>query len=810
MKIIKFGGSSVGSVSNLQLVLNILKSQEEHFVCVVSAFKGVTNQLQNLAEASLEGNHQPMIEEIKKFHKRMISKLLSNPSPKLQQCLADEWHALENISRGIYALQELTDKSTARIMAKGEILSSYIIAEFLEENGISIQRKDTRELISANQNYLNALVDFETTNQKCSVFFQSNENYIIPGFIAKNNADETTLLGRGGSDYTASIVGAALDATQIELWSDVSGMHNANPKLVQGTKPITEMSYEEAFEIAYFGAKVLYPPAIKPAMRSSIPVFLKNTLEPEHQGTKIHAIAEERSDKLLGVSTLSDISLVNITGVGLSRTKGSAKRVFEALEKANVNIILISQSCSEQSICFGLKSEDALLAKDALEQAFEKELKRGFLNSVEIKDNQIILALIGDQMRSQVGLSGKVFSALGENNVNVNAIAQGASERNISIVIDQKDEHKAVNVVHEKFFQSAVKKIHIFVLGVGNVGTQFLDIVEQQKEYCRKNFNVELRISLIANSKKYLFEKEGLDKFQIESFPQNGISYHSSRELSDYIIGKNLRNTIVIDNTASAEVSEMYSDFFGNSISLATCNKIASSSVFENFKYLQQLTKDHNCKFQYETAVGASLPVIKTIRDLRLSGDKIEKIQAVLSGSLNFIFNNYDATKPFVEIVQQAKDEGYTEPDPRIDLSGLDVRRKLLILARESGKEINLEDVKFDSFLPDAANKTNSVEEFMQILTENEAHFQDLYQDAQNNHAKLKVIAEMDGENYSVGLQQVSSDSPFYHLDGKDNIVALNTSLYQPEPLVVKGAGAGARITASGVFQDLMLIVNQS
>ena len=810
MKILKFGGSSVGSVENLQRVLSILSSQNQNYICVVSAFSGVTNQLQNLANSALQSKDSTPLEELKQRHNQMLRGLNLDGNFELKSTINQQFADLEQISQGIFTLQELTDKSIARIMAKGEILSSMIIFEFLKQNGLQINRINTSECIVAENDFLNAQVDFDKTKIACQNKFENQQNYIVPGFIAQNSLGNTMLLGRGGSDYTASILGEALEATQIELWSDVSGMHNANPNMVNGTHPITEMSYEEAFEIAYFGAKVLYPPAIKPAMRKNIPVYLKNTLQPNHAGSKIHAIADERNDKLLGVSTLSNISLVNVTGVGLSGVKGSAKRVFGALEKANVNIILISQSCSEQSICFGLNSTDALLAQTSLEYEFQKEIELGFVNPIEIKENQIILALIGDQMKRQIGLSGKVFSALGENNINVNAIAQGASERNISIVIDKNDEHKAVNVVHEKFFQSAVRKIHLFVIGIGNVGQQFLDIIEQQKQYCKVNFNVELRISLIANSKSFLFEKDGLSLDKIQQFPAEAQKYSNPEELAQFIINQNLRNSIIVDNTASESVSKIYAEIFKNSISLATCNKIANSSATENIENLLKLTQDHNCSFQYETTVGASLPVIKTIKDLRMSGDQVSKIQAVLSGSLNFIFNHYNATKPFVEIVQQAREEGYTEPDPRIDLSGLDVRRKLLILARESGKKLNLEEVKFDSFLPKEANETNSVEEFMAILKNNEAHFQNLFNNAQKNNSKLKVIAEMNENQYVVGLREVAPTSPFYNLDGKDNIVAINTNLYNPEPLVIKGAGAGARITASGVFQDVMWIVNQA
>lgn len=808
MKVLKFGGSSVGSVENLQRVLSVIQNQEQSFILVVSAFSGVTNHLQNLANEALVNSFSGTLDYLRYRHEEMMHNLIVKPSDYLKNSVQEQMDELKRLCQGIQALQELTDKTMAKIMVKGELLSSLIIAEFLKENKIEIQHVDSRDLIVANGNYLSATVDFDKTTKNCQFSLEATKNYILPGFIAKNENGENVLLGRGGSDYSASIFGFAMRVAQIELWSDVSGMQNANPILVKEAQPISEMSYEEAFEIAYFGAKVLYPPAIRPAKKRNIPVWLKNTLRPNDNGTIIHQKNQNTNERLLGVSTLSKMSLVNIFGVGLAGVQGSARRVFQALEHSNVNVILISQSCSEQSICFGVESRDAAKAVDALENEFRKEIHLGSVDSIEVENQQVILALVGDNMRQQVGLSGQVFSTLGENNINVRAIAQGSSERNISIVIHQNDEKKALNVLHEKFFQTVTKKIHLFVFGRGNVGAEFLTILQQQKEYCKTNFNTEFRVVLLANSRQYCFSKDGLSEQQIQNFNNCAEKYTSIDELVSKIQTANLRNSVVIDNTASAQVSAVYEQFLNQSISIATCNKIACSSSLENYITLKKTAQKHNCSFFYETTVGASLPIIKTIQNLKLGGDSIQKIQAVVSGSLNFIFNQYDGSKPFAEIVKQAMQEGFTEPDPRIDLSGLDVKRKLLILAREAGQQVEMSDVKFDSFLPKTAEQSKDVDDFLNILEAEEDFFQQLFRKAQQNQAKLKVIAAMNGNQLRVALEQVKTDSPFYQLDGKDNIVAFTTNDYHNEPLVIKGAGAGARITASGVFSDLMHLVN--
>ena len=810
MIVIKFGGSSVGTIENIHKVKEIVKAKTEPFIMVVSAFAGVTNALQYLATAALEGRHSEALEELKAQHITMAKSLL--PIDKQTTTLVyiqQTFLKLTSLCESVYALGELSERTKARFLAQGELLSSHILFEYLKQEGVKLSYLPSDKYIIATGDYCNAKVDLQATQAQCASI-NTLQCYIAGGFIATNTSTELMVLGRGGSDYTAAIYGYCTNATQIELWSDVNGMQNANPQLVKSTKVITQMSYEEAFEMAYFGAKVIYPPAIRPAMEKQIPVYLLNTLHPTDKGTRISTVTSTtHSDKVLGVSTLSDISMLTVSGIGLAGTKGSARRVFQSLESAGVNIILITQSCSEQSICFAVKTSDAQSAEQALQRQFEREIATGQIDPISLTHQHVILALIGDNMKHQTGLSGKVFSALGNNGINVQAIAQGASERNISVVIDAKDEHKAVNVVHERFFQEATKKVHLFVIGIGNVGKQFLDIVYQQQAYCRQYQKIELRVSAVANSKKYLLNEEGLTYEEALSLPEKGTPYTDTSALAELIISVNRRNSIVVDNTASEAISNLYERFFNHTISVATCNKITGSSPLANYNKLMQLVKDKNCDFQYETSVGAALPIIKTIQNLRLSGDTIHRIDAVVSGSLNFIFNHYNATTPFAEIVKQAQTEGYTEPDPRIDLSGLDVIRKILILAREAGEQKEIEEVAFESFLPAQAMQTTSVEAFYKALSDNETFFQEMYNKAKEKNAKLKVVAQLLEGTLKVSLQEVASSSPFYHLDGKDNIIALYTDMYPTEPLVIKGAGAGAKVTASGVFSDVMYIANK-
>jgi len=808
MIVMKFGGTSVSSKENIERIKSIIQQKDDKFIVVVSALSGTTDKLELIANEALSGNHPLLIEELKAKHLDFVHDVI-RPINQTEVVIfvQGQFNTLESICESISTLGELSDKIRSRVMSFGEQLSAYILSKYLTQEGIDLHLLDSRKLIRANGNFLNARVNFEQTRNQIELL-DKQSNYIAPGFIASNDGNETVLLGRGGSDYTASIFASATNASCLEIWSDVNGLQTANPKYVNDATSIEKLSYKEAFELAYFGAKVLYPPTIGPVMEKQIPIYLKNTSQPDQIGTLISAEPSE-TQNVQGVSSISDVSLVNISGVGLAQKKGTARKVFQAIEEAGVNVILISQSCSEQSICLGVLNSDSEAAKHALDNAFSLELESGLMNPAEVLNDHAIVAVVGDNMKSKTGLSGKVFSSLGENGINVFAIAQGASERNISIVVHKKDEGKAVNVIHEEFFQKATKKVHLFIAGIGNVGKSFIEVIQKQRNVLLTDHRIDLRIAGIANSRKMLFNEDGLTLEQIASLNNAGSEYKTFTDFLSEVQSKNLRNSVFIDNTASEEVSLAYKGFLEKSISVVACNKIACSSEYGLYRSLLETAKEHNCQFMYETSVGAALPVIKTIRDLILSGDKIHRIEAVISGSLNFIFNNYNGERPFAEVVMQAKTEGYTEPDPKIDLSGLDVMRKILILSREAGKVKELTDIEFKPFLPESCTNATSVDDFFKELAKNEGYFKAMYKHANDAGRKLKVVASMNNGALKVELKEIESDSAFYHLQGKDNIIALYTDRYETEPLIIKGAGAGALVTASGVFSDLMLVINK-
>jgi len=810
MIVMKFGGTSVSSKRNIEQIKSILNQKEENYIVVVSAFSGVTNKLEKIAQQALKNEFHSLLEEFRMLHFNLIEDLIdiSNQTALFLE-VQQKCNELEEICNSISILKELSTKTLAGILSIGEELSSLIIFKYLKTENVDINFLNSKKVIVANADYLNGEVDFKQSDKNIQEVIKA-KNYITGGFIASNEKGETITLGRGGSDYTASIFASAVNASLLEIWSDVNGIHSANPKLVKKTKSIKKLSYEEAFEMAYFGAKVLYPPSILPLMSKGIPLYLKNTLHPEQEGTFISSSNKLTGHKIQGLSSLNDIAIITVSGVGLVKQKGKARKVFQTLENWDINILLITQSCSEQSIGIGIKQSDLKICINALNDAFDNEIKKGLINPVKVTKDQSILALIGDNMKNKIGLCGKVFGAIGENGINITAIAQGASERNISIVINQKDEVKALNVIHEKFFSGAIKDVHLFIAGIGNVGDEFLNIIYDEKQKLIENYQINLKIIGVANSKQFLLNNDGeLLKEDILKIKKTGEVYNALPEFLSKITTLNLRNSIFIDNTASEIVSNGYPFLLKNSISVVTCNKIACSSDFEQYTMLNKLAKEYNCHFKYETSVGAALPIIKTIHDLNISGDKINKIEAVISGSLNFIFNEYKEGKEFSEVVLKAKEEGYTEPNPLIDLSGLDVMRKILILSREAGLNKELSDITFNGFLPEDCTNSTSVEALFDNLKKNEKHFRALYDNANKKGHKLKVLATLDHGEMSVALKEIPPHSPFYNLEGKDNVVAINTNRYVDEPLVIKGAGAGASITASGVFADLMFIINR-
>ena len=614
-------------------------------------------------------------------------------------------------------------------------------------------------------------------------------------------------MGRGGSDYTAAVLAAALNADSLEIWTDVSGMYTANPKLVKQAKAITHISYEEAMELSHFGAKVLYPPTIQPVLVKGIPILIKNTFQPEDPGTRIEKNKEHGKHTVRGISHVPNISLLTLEGPGMIGIPGISKRFFEVLSSAQISVVLITQASSEHSICIGVAEEDAALAESLVNEAFAYEIEAAKINPVVTEQELAIIALVGDQMKSHQGLSGKMFSTLGKNNVNIRAIAQGASERNISAVIQKGDVKKALNSLHETFFEENIKQLNLFVLGVGNVGSKLLRQIEQQWAYLKEHHSLNIRVIGISNSRTMAFNEEGLALDSWEDLLGKG-QKANAKEFFEKVLNFNFRNSIFVDNTASEDVANTYVEYLKHSIAVVTCNKIACSSSLSQYQNLKEISREYDAPFLFETNVGAGLPIIDTLKHLIASGDKVHKIQAVLSGSLNFIFNNFSAENTFAKIVKQAQSEGYTEPDPKIDLSGIDVMRKILILARESGYMINIEDIDNHSFLPAESLSTKNNEDFYKSLEKHEAEFQKLYADAVKADAKLKYVAQFNNGKASVGLQKIPRDHDFYKLEGSDNIVLFFTDRYKEQPLVVKGAGAGADVTASGLFADIIRIGN--
>jgi aspartokinase/homoserine dehydrogenase 1 len=811
MKVLKFGGSSVANSENIKKVLAIVanESKNQKIAVVVSAFGKTTDNLLAAAKDALVDIAQAKkkLEVIKNLHYQVIDDLISANKEEVLEIVSALLDRLSSIYEGVFLLQELSHKTLAKVSSFGERLSSFIIANAGKEL-FDVAHKESRALISTNNDYLNAQINFKITNENITSFFNKNKHQVVVlgGFISSNIAGETTTLGRGGSDFSASIFAAALNAVELQIWTDVPGMFTANPRVVKQAYPISEISYEEAMELSHFGAKVLYPPTIQPSLRKKIPIRIKNTFDPESAGTLICS-NPNNSDEVKGISHIEEISLITLEGGGMIGIPGFSKRLFETLSLEKINVVFITQASSEHSICVGIYENDAEKATALLKETFSTEIERKKIKPIIVENDLAIIAVVGESMKNYQGLSGQMFSALGRNNVNVRAIAQGSSEKNISAVINKTDAKKALNTLHEQFFEEKTKQLNLFVTGVGNVGERFLAQLQQQKEFLKENLKLNIRVIGISNSRKMFFDTDGINLKSWKESLENGEpttleNFHKKVKASNHI------NSVFIDNTANQQVSEVYETYLRESISVVTCNKIACASSFDNYKTLKQVSRKYNASFLFETNVGAGLPIIDTLRNLINSGDRVHKIQAVLSGSLNFVFNNFNENATFHDVVSAAQKEGYTEPDPTIDLSGVDVARKILILARESGYQMELEDIDNNSFLPQDSLYTKNNEDFYASLTKNETHFQNIYKAASKKNCRLKYVAEfMDGKA-NVGLQHIASDHPFYNLEGSDNIVLFFTDRYPENPLIIKGAGAGADVTASGIFADVIRIAN--
>ena len=812
MYVVKFGGTSVASSKNIKLVRDIVKQKpaNEAIIVVVSALGGITNKLIQLSNNAVSNQTEfgNLIDEVEAAHLQVCQDLIDeNGLPELVAAVTARIKKLREVVQGVSLVGELSAKVQDKIVSTGERLSSLIIARYFNQEFDTVLL-DPSEFIFTDDKHGNANVNYPTTMKAIAKVVTSVKNVAVcPGFVAQSLSGEATTLGRGGSDFTAALIAAGADASRLEIWTDVDGMMTADPRLVPRARVIEQISYEEAMELSHFGAKVIYPPTIQPVLEKNIPIIIKNTFSPEAAGTKIGENGTDSETTVKGLTSIKDIALFTLRGSGMIGVPNFSYRLFKALSEEGVNIILITQASSEHTICVGIAEEDAKFARDAINKEFELEIQVRKIEPVHVQKELSIVALVGSNMRHQVGVSGKMFGTLGANGVSVIAIAQGSSERNISAVVESKDLQKAINSLHENFFLSERKRLNLFIVGVGNVGGTLIEQIHQQNQVLLEDHHLDIRLVGLANSRKMGFDANGLD---LDAW-QEQLAGGGDMQIDEFIQAMtdlNLRNSVFIDNTASGDIPAHYEDILKKSISIVTPNKIGCSSSFEEYQKLKQAALRFRTRFLFETNVGAGLPIISTLNDLIKSGDKIVEIQAVLSGSLNFIFNNFTDKTNFIDIVNTAKKDGYTEPDPRIDLSGLDVRRKLLILLREAGIQSELEDIHGVPFLPKECMEAATVDAFFDELKAVEGDLKTRYLEADRKNCKLKYVASYQNGEAITSLQEIPVHHPFYNLDGKDNIVLFYTNRYKDQPLVVKGAGAGAAVTASGIFADIIKVAN--
>ncbi len=816
MKVLKFGGSSVGKPERIKQLAEILKSyykKGEKFAVVFSAFGGVTDSLIEMARRASNGEkcYGEKLTEFSERHEDAVKNLLKGDLRKeVLKELKENHQTLHDLLHGIYLVREASPRTMDYVLSFGERNSSFIISKYLTQEGVRANYLDARKVIKTDKNFGAAKVNFKKTYKEIANHFdKSPEVQVVTGFIASTKGGLTTTLGRGGSDYTAALLAAGLDAKIIEIWTDVDGVLTADPRKVKRAFTIPKMSYAEAMEMAHFGAKVIYPPTLQPALKKNIPLVTKNTFNPEHPGTLISSESNGTDRPIKGISSIGNISLLTLSGSGMFGVTGTASRLFSAIAQAGINVILITQGSSEASISFSVAPAHSAKAKKVVEKEFEYEIERGVINKVKVEDDLSVVAIIGENMRYQPGISGRLFQALGNNGINVVAIAQGSSELNISVVIPKSDEIKALNAMHETFFLSDVKSLHIFMVGVGLIGGTLIRQIKEHAEYLKKEQNIEVKVVGLSNSKKMLLDWQGID---LEIWKTALDASDKKADLAQYVeemvVDMNMSNSIFIDNTADEGITNFYEKILDSSISISTPNKIATSSAYLQYQRLKNIAEKRGVKFMYETNVGAGLPIITTLNDLNMSGDRILKIEGVLSGSLSFIFNNFNGDRKFSDIVTEAKEKGYTEPDPREDLSGFDVRRKIVILARETGIALEPEEVKINSILPKKVMDAKSIDAFFKELVKEDENMEKMRQIAEKKGKLLRMIAKLENGKATIGLQEVEKDSPFATLSGSDNMVVFTTGRYKERPLVIRGPGAGAEVTAAGVFAEIVRIGN--
>jgi len=811
MKILKFGGTSVGSVESIQAVLQIVKQtyeSGEQPLVVLSAMSGITNLLTKMAEDAAAG--LPFMEDLKILEakhfdvvKKLIAVKYQNPVLTKLKLLVNE---LEDLLQGVYALRELSLQSKDLILSYGERCSNYLVSKIMEQEIPESEYINASYYIKTDSNFGNAHLNETLTNQLIQALAQTHSGKLlfVTGFIGSNEQGRVTTLGRGGSDYTAAIFGSVLNASAIEIWTDVNGMLTADPRVVKKAFSLPVLSYTEAMELSYFGAKVIYPPTMVPAFMKKIPIVIRNTFQPEFAGTRIQFESEKSGYPIKGISSISDVSVINLTGSGMVGKSGFSGRLFTLLAREQINVILITQSSSEHSITFAVNPNDAHKAVQLINTEFELELLANKLSVPVIEEDLGILAIVGENMKRTPGMSGRLFHALGRNGINVRAIAQGSSEFNISVIINKEDLAKALNAVHDAFFAELKKTLYVFNVGTGNIGATLFKQLHKQHDFLLEQNDIEIKVVGISNSRKMVFNQEGIDLSKWQEQLENDGTAADLGSFIQAMQAMNLPNCVFIDNTASKLPSTYYEDIFKSNISVVTCNKIANSGSYEQYKCLHETARKHGVDFFYETNVGAGLPIVRVLKDLMLSGDRILRIEAILSGTISYIFNNFKGDASFYDVVKKAQELGYTEPDPRDDLGGIDFMRKMLILARDAGYPLESADVQLGNILPERCLQASTVDEFYTELLKAEDYFNQLKKDAEEQGKVIRYIGSLENGEVKISLQMVDEQHPFYALSGSDNIISFCTERYKERPLVVKGPGAGAEVTAAGVFADLV------
>lgn len=811
MKVLKFGGTSVGSIESILSLKSIVESETQPVIVVVSALGGITDKLIAISQQALTGDEQykEEFENIVKRHHHMVENIIKDETAKkaLLGTLNDLFDQLRSIYYGVFLIHDLSAKTQATIVSYGERLSSHIVGTLIK-NG---KRMNSRDFIKTINKQGKHTLDTKLTNQLVKDTFATIDFNttvpVVPGFISRDrDTNETTNLGRGGSDYTASIIAAALDADVLEIWTDVNGFMTADPRVIKSAYTINELSYIEAMELCNFGAKVVYPPTIYPVCVKNIPIKVKNTFNPSDPGTIIKDKIENDRKPIKGISSIKGTTLITVTGLSMVGVIGVNRRIFTALANNGISVFMVSQASSENSTSIGVRDEDADKAVETLNEEFAKEIKTGAMFPMHAESGLATIAIVGENMKHTPGIAGKLFGTLGRNGISVIACAQGASETNISFVVHSKYLRKSLNVLHDSFFLSEYKVLNLFVCGVGTVGGNLLQQIASQYQELADTRQLKLNVVGIASSHNAIFNREGLDlnnyKEQLKASEPSNIS-----KMCKEVVGMNIFNSVFVDCTASSEVAELYQTFLEHNISVVTANKIAASAEYEKYAKLKETALRRGVKFLFETNVGAGLPIIGTINDLRNSGDKILKIEAVLSGTLNYIFNTIAADVPFSETVRLAKEEGYSEPDPRIDLCGKDVIRKLVILTREAGYRVEQSDVVKQLFMPDDFFE-GSLEDFWKRLPSLDADFERRREILEKEKKRWRFVASMEMGKTKVSLEAVSEHHPFYGLEGSNNIVLLTTERYKEYPMLIQGYGAGAGVTAAGVFANIMSIAN--